>query len=111
MTGHMLFLIFWVVFIIYYSFWLLVSPFLDEDQPLQNLFPPRTLGILMSDVWICCVIGFCMFAYGWYVYFGEAKSLLGKYSIENEILKRQRVWLAHHKATSLKQARIESCSS
>eukprot|EP01053_Blabericola_migrator_P005423 Blabericola_migrator_1__5422@NODE_2774_length_2370_cov_109_268780_g1737_i0_p3_GENE_NODE_2774_length_2370_cov_109_268780_g1737_i0NODE_2774_length_2370_cov_109_268780_g1737_i0_p3_ORF_typecomplete_len103_score13_74DPM2/PF07297_12/6_6e13PIGP/PF08510_12/0_048ABC_export/PF16962_5/0_057_NODE_2774_length_2370_cov_109_268780_g1737_i0566874 len=91
------YLFIWIATLAYYSFWILVSPFLDEDQPLQRMFPPRKYGVLMSDMWVSCLVGFCIFLYGWYVYFGDRKYLFGSYSVECEIAKRNQRWLELHK--------------
>eukprot|EP01055_Gregarina_sp_Pseudo9_P005950 Gregarina_sp_Pseudo_9__5949@NODE_962_length_2027_cov_22_169014_g902_i0_p3_GENE_NODE_962_length_2027_cov_22_169014_g902_i0NODE_962_length_2027_cov_22_169014_g902_i0_p3_ORF_typecomplete_len102_score15_10DPM2/PF07297_12/2e13_NODE_962_length_2027_cov_22_169014_g902_i014931798 len=89
--------ILWITTFTYYSCWVLLSPFLDDDQPLQRLFPSRKFAIMISDVWACLLLGTCAFSYGWYIYFGDARSLFGKYSLENEITKRNRLWLQHYK--------------
>eukprot|EP01056_Protomagalhaensia_sp_Gyna25_P001117 Protomagalhaensia_sp_Gyna_25__1116@NODE_1545_length_1750_cov_54_481005_g1253_i0_p2_GENE_NODE_1545_length_1750_cov_54_481005_g1253_i0NODE_1545_length_1750_cov_54_481005_g1253_i0_p2_ORF_typecomplete_len101_score7_78DPM2/PF07297_12/9_9e13_NODE_1545_length_1750_cov_54_481005_g1253_i096398 len=87
----------WVASLLYYSCWVLLSPFLDEDQPLQRLFPQRKYGIMISDVWASVVFAFCAFSYGWYVYFGDRKSLYGRLSLESEVRKRNKAWLAQHR--------------
>eukprot|EP01054_Gregarina_sp_Poly1_P011178 Gregarina_sp_Poly_1__11177@NODE_911_length_5744_cov_65_144619_g649_i0_p6_GENE_NODE_911_length_5744_cov_65_144619_g649_i0NODE_911_length_5744_cov_65_144619_g649_i0_p6_ORF_typecomplete_len105_score9_27DPM2/PF07297_12/1_1e12ARL6IP6/PF15062_6/5_1e03ARL6IP6/PF15062_6/0_13_NODE_911_length_5744_cov_65_144619_g649_i014131727 len=100
---HKLFpMVLWITSFTYYSCWVLLSPFLDEDQPLQKLFPSRKYALLTSDIWACCIFGFCAFTYGWYIYYGDSKLLFGKYGIESEISRRSELWLAHHKAISKK---------
>lgn len=32
---------------LYYSFWVLVLPFVDDDQPLHALFPPRHFAVVL----------------------------------------------------------------
>lgn len=31
----------------YFAFWLLVLPFVDDDSPIQNIFPHRFVGITL----------------------------------------------------------------
>lgn len=50
---------------IYYTTWVIVTPFVDEDHVLQSYFPPRIYAIvtptLLLVFLVCGVIGF--FAY------------------------------------------------
>ena len=48
-TGGALLLLAAVVFV-YYSLWVLVTPFVDADHPLQAYFPDRALAILLPTL-------------------------------------------------------------
>ncbi|KAI9732256.1 MAG: hypothetical protein M1818_007575 [Claussenomyces sp. TS43310] len=37
---------------LYYSVWTLLMPFVDPDQPIQNLFPPRVWAIRIPVILI-----------------------------------------------------------
>ncbi|CAI0649624.1 Dolichol phosphate-mannose biosynthesis regulatory protein [Colletotrichum fructicola] len=44
----------------YYSIWTLLMPFVDDDHPLQNFFPPRVWAIRIPVILIlvgCAVVG------------------------------------------------------
>ncbi|KAF9874117.1 dolichyl-phosphate mannosyltransferase polypeptide 2 [Colletotrichum karsti] len=44
----------------YYSIWTLLMPFVDDDHPLQNIFPPRVWAIRIPVILIlvgCAVVG------------------------------------------------------
>jgi len=36
------------VFVVYFSVWLLVTPFLDKDLAVQSLFPDKTYAFLIA---------------------------------------------------------------
>ena len=48
-----------IIFWIYYTFWMLISPFIDVNLPIQKYFPERQWGIAVP---IFLGVGFLTFA-------------------------------------------------
>jgi dolichyl-phosphate mannosyltransferase polypeptide 2 regulatory subunit len=38
----------------YYTVWILITPIVDSDHPLQNYFPDRMMGIMTTTL-----LGYC----------------------------------------------------
>jgi len=48
----------------YYTVWILITPIVDSDHPLQNYFPDRTLGIMTTTLIGYCWISFTLTSAG-----------------------------------------------
>ena len=42
----------------YYTVWILITPIVDNDHPLQNYFPDRMIGIMTTTL-----LGYCQIAF------------------------------------------------
>lgn len=48
----------------YYTVWILITPIVDSDHPLQNYFPDRMLGIMTTTLFGYCQIAFMLTSAG-----------------------------------------------
>ena len=48
----------------YYTVWILVTPLVDHDHPLQDYFPDRMLGIMTTTLLGYCQIAFMLTSAG-----------------------------------------------
>ena len=48
----------------YYTVWILVTPIVDSDHPIQNYFPDRMLGIMTTTLLGYCQIAFMLTSAG-----------------------------------------------
>ena len=55
-------------FLIYYLVWVLGTPFVDEDHPFQQLFPPKEYGVVVPAMILGCVFTFLATVGFWCMY-------------------------------------------
>ena len=48
----------------YYTVWILVTPIVDSDHPIQHWFPDRMLGIMTTTLLGYCQIAFMLTSAG-----------------------------------------------
>lgn len=52
------------VFYAYYTIWILVTPIVDSDHPLQQYFPDRMFGIMTTTLLAYCQLAFMLTSAG-----------------------------------------------
>ncbi|KAL4422488.1 hypothetical protein ABPG75_008685 [Micractinium tetrahymenae] len=63
----------------YYTFWVLITPFIEEDQPVLRLFPPRYYAIAVP-----VLAGVALF--------GTTLLTLGCFLVSSELRKYREEW-------------------
>lgn len=48
----------------YYTVWILITPIVDSDHPLQNYFPDRMMGIMTTTLLGYCQVAFMLTSAG-----------------------------------------------
>lgn len=48
---------FQLCFLVYYVVWILITPYIDDSQPIHMLFPRRQYGIIFAAIMVAIVFG------------------------------------------------------
>jgi len=52
----------------YFSFWLLILPFVDDDNPIQIIFPHRAIAVILPSIFFTSVAFLLLFTLAWISY-------------------------------------------
>lgn len=55
----------------YFAFCLLVLPFVDDDSPIQNIFPHRAIAVILPAAFFTSVAFLLVFTLAWIFYQSE----------------------------------------